>query len=122
MANVTSTTPKTRSHDNSISSSDSQKLIIDESTESTDVSEDKLSKTDVTNVTKDLGLDDNDTADNVSQMDVDEEVVETHNIIEYYTLKLPSVHDVVKQAEAEQETKDEKITRKGKFAKALLAP
>ena len=77
-------------------------------------------KSDVTNVTKDFGLDDDDTADNKSQVDIDRETGETRNTIESYTLKPPSVHDVVKQEEAEQETKDERIARKGKFAKALL--
>ena len=80
-----------------------------------------------TNVTKDLNLNanDNDTADNTSKMDVsDDETTETQRIIESYTLTLSRIQDVLKQAEAEHEnmnqTKDERITRKGKFAKAVL--
>lgn len=52
----------------------------------------------------------------------DEEIVETSNIIESYTLKLPSVKDAdsVKQREVERETENERITRKGKYVHALL--
>ena len=54
----------------------------------------------------------------------DDEITETKHTIESYTLTLPCVQVIQKQAEAEQEnmnqTKDDRITRKGKFAKAVL--
>ena len=129
MANVSTNTPapKTLPQEDNISSNDSTKLVINEATKTTNESDDESHKTDETNVTKDLNLDanDNDTADNTSQMDVsDDETNETQRIIESYTLTLPRIQDVLKQAEAEHEnmnqTNDERITRKGKFAKAVL--
>ena len=129
MANVSTNTPapKTFSQEDSISSNDSTKLIIDETTKTTNESDNEFHKTDVTNVTKDLGLNttDNNTVDKTSEMEVShDEIKKTKRTIESYTLTLPRVLVIQKQAKAEQEnmnqTKDDRIARKGKFAKAVL--
>ena len=132
MANMISTTPNPITNDDSISSTDTRQLAIDESKLSTDEYAEDLNTTDVTdatNVTRDLGLDKDDTSDilhkdgasdtsdnsdNIieSRTHPEEEVVEPFYIIESYTLKLPSVHDAdaVKQMGAERETEMERRT------------
>ena len=40
--------------------------------------------------------------------------------LQQYTLKLPSIRDTVKPAKETQESKEERIARKGKYALAVL--
>ena len=114
-----STTPKpTPDDNNSTSSDDSNRLVIEEYRQPTD-DLNSTNITDTTNVTTDLGLDDVASSDNDTETHLDEEIIEP-TIIDTYTLKLPSIKDVLDETETEQQNKDERITKKGKYAHVVL--
>ena len=91
MANL-STTPKlTPDDNNSTSSDDSDRLVIEEYRQPTD-DLNSTNITDTTNVTTDLGLDDVASSDNDTETHPDKEIIEP-TIIDTYTLKLPTISD-----------------------------
>ena len=69
---------------------------------------------------KDLHYNTNTSLDNDTMTHPNEEVDNGPNIIQQYTLKLPSIRDTMKPAEETQESKEERIVRKGKYALAVL--
>ena len=72
------------------------------------------------NITKDLHHNTNTSLDKDTTTHPNEEVDNGPNIIQEYTLKLPSIRDTMKPAEETQESKEERIARKGKYALAVL--
>ena len=110
------TTPKAASN-NSTSTNDSERLIVDESNQTNEeLNSTELSNTD--NATKDLRYDTN-TSFNDLTTHPNEELDDEPKTIETYTLQLPSVRDAMEPTET-QETKEERIARKGKYAMAVL--
>ena len=69
---------------------------------------------------KDLHYNTNTSLDNDTMTHPNEEVDNGPNIIQQYTLKLPSIRYTMKPAEETQESKEERIVRKGKYALAVL--
>ena len=117
MANLSTTPKPTPDDNNSTSSDDSDRLVVEEPRQLTnDLNSTNI--TDTTNVTRDLSLDVA-SSDNETETHPDEEVTEP-NIIESYTLILPSIKDALGEPETEQGNKDGRITRKGKYAHAVL--
>ena len=111
------TTPKATSN-NSTSSNDSERLIVDESNQTNEeLNSTALSNTD--NVTKDLRYDTNTSFNDYWTTHPNEEFDDEPKTIEKYTLQLPSVRDAMEPTET-QETKEERIARKGKYAMAVL--
>ena len=117
MANLSTTPKPTPDDNNSTSSDDSDRLVVEEPRQLTnDLNSTNI--TDTTNVTRDLSLDVA-SSDNETETHPDEEVTEP-NIIESYTLILPSIKDALGEPETEQGNKVGRITRKGKYAHAVL--
>ena len=63
------------------------------------------------NVTTDLGLDDVASSDNDTETHLDEEIIEP-TIIDTYTLKLPSIKDVLDKKENSRKTKTKESQRR----------
>lgn len=118
--------------EHSTASKDSCALCINESPSNDEtISQHDSDPNNETNVTKKIVFDftgSDHGNDNNSSMHVDSDEEEKDNdpkIIPSYSLKLPTVADLLSQRDLQQEsstkqTKDDRFTRKGKFAKVVM--
>ena len=109
------TTELTPEEEQSTSLTDSERLIVDNSRRTSD----ELNSTclsDTTNVTKDLPMDISDVGPG-KHLESDEN---GPRIIASYTLVLPTLNDMIDKEGLENGTKDERITKKGKYAQVVL--
>ena len=109
------TTELTPEEEQSIALTDSERLVVDESRRTSN----ELNSTclsDTTNVTKDLHMDISDVGPG-KHLESDEN---GPKIIESYTLVLPTLNEMINKEGLENGTKDERITNKGNYAKAVL--